>query len=100
MPPLIVNRFAPGPLMVTGLPVKVVLSRSIRRSPLVKTIVLGTLKNAGAKLIVSACAFEFACVTAARKLPAPLSLLLVTVKVAAAPSVAEQRISSRLPARA
>lgn len=57
-----------------------------------KVIVRATLKKVGSKLIVSSSPLLFAASIAARRLPAPLSFTLVTVKVApAAPRVDKMR---------
>src|SRR5438105_2574837 len=70
--PLMVMTFRPGPLIVT-------LSM-IGISPVVSVIVP---VSPDWKLTVSAPPVLFACVTASRRLPAPLSLRFVTVNVAA-----------------
>ena len=68
--PLIARLAAPGPVIVSG-PLMFIW-------PDVSTIVPVTVKS-----IVSAPAAVLACETASRRLPGPLSLVLVTVKVAA-----------------
>jgi len=52
-------------------------------SSVVKAIVRGVLENAGLNLIVSFAPFAPVWVISSRKLPAPLSLVFVTGKVAA-----------------
>ena len=52
-------------------------------SSVVKAIVRGVLENAGLNLIVSSAPFAPVWVISSRKLPAPLSLVFVTGKVAA-----------------
>ena len=73
-----VRTFAPGPLMVTlasGL-------FAMTRFPLVRVIVCGVLKTVESKVIMSAPAAALASRIACLRLPAPLSFVLVTTKVA------------------
>ena len=70
--PLIARFSAPGPVMVTAW--------RARSSPVVSVIVPVTSE---AKLMMSASGLALACVSASRRLPAPASLVLVTVNVAA-----------------
>ncbi len=76
--PLTVSRFCPGPVIVKESPVagSIVITEA-------NVIVCGELKDES-NTIVSDPAVVFELKTAARKLPGPLSLVLVTVKVAAA----------------
>lgn len=87
--PLMVNRFAPGPAIVR-----------VSFTPLIlitdaKVIVCGVLKTPASKTIVSAPAAAFASKTAWRKLPAPVLLVLVTVKVAAVAFIADNTSNKR-----
>jgi len=82
--PLTVKIFAPGPLIVS----KSLVVESTT-SVLAKVIVRAVLKKVESKLIVSACAFALASVTACRKLPAPLLFEFVTVNVAASARMTE-----------
>jgi len=81
-PPSIVRRFAPVPLMVKE-PVLVIPALAItisEASVIVQTPVAALQLAAGMlKMIVSFVAEAFACVTASRKLPAPVSAVVVTV---------------------
>jgi len=75
--PLIVSKLAPGPVIVKESPVAGLIVTTLAR-----VIVRGVLKNAS-NTIVSEPAALFESITAWRKLPAPLSFVFVTVKVAA-----------------
>ena len=80
--PLMVKRFAPGPVIVIAPPL------GANNSPEVNVIVCGELNNE-LNTIVSSPGVATACVNASRRLPAPLSFVLVTVNVAAAAFIAE-----------
>lgn len=76
--PLTVSRPAPGPVIVSVSPVAGLIVMT-----LAKVIVCGVAKTIGSNPIVSEPPAVFESRTACRRLPVPLSFVLVTVKVAA-----------------
>ena len=83
--PLTVKRFAPGPVIVKVSDVLAFMLISM----VVKSVIVRGVLNDASNTIVSALAAAFASKTACRKLPAPLSFVFVTVKVAAEALIAE-----------
>ena len=85
--PLTVNKLAPGPVIVSVSPVAGLMVRTVPA----KTIVCGVLNTIGSNVIVSEPAAVFESKIACRKLPAPLSFVLVTGKFAPLAFNVEQR---------